>query len=123
MTKKPPLPECTRMILAIRDAKDVLTGKWKTIIIGALMFKGKLRFMDLMREVDGIAPKMLSKELQELEMQQLVTRTVVNSKPITVEYELTEHGRSLDPLLREIAKWGDLHRTKIMKKKKTATEQ
>lgn len=122
MKKEALLPECTRMLLAIRDAKDVLNGKWKTTIIAALLFRGKMRFMDLMREVEGIAPKMLSKELQDLEMHQLVKRTVVNSKPITVEYELTDHGKSLNVLLKELANWGEIHRSKIMKRKAKAIE-
>lgn len=110
------LPECTLMLIGIRDAKDVLNGKWKTSIIGALMFKGKLRFMDLLREVDGIAPKMLSKELQELEMNKLVKRTVMQTKPITVEYEITAHGKSLEKLMRTMADWGWLHRKKVFSK-------
>lgn len=110
------LPECTQMLIGIRDAKDVLNGKWKTSIIGALMFKGKLRFMDLLREVEGIAPKMLSKELQELEMNKLVKRTVLQTKPITVEYEITVHGKSLEKLLRVMADWGWQHRKKVFNK-------
>lgn len=109
------LLECTKMLIAIRDTKDVLNGKWKTHIIGALLFKGKMRFMDLLREIHGISPKMLSKELQELELNELIKRTVLNCKPITVEYELTPHGYTLDQLLREMAKWGQLHREKMIK--------
>lgn len=71
-------------VMGIRDAIDVLSGKWKIQIIGTLLFRGKMRFMDLMREVDGIAAKMLSKELQDLEAHQLVKRTVLETKPITV---------------------------------------
>ena len=49
---------------------------------------------------------MLSKELQDLELNQLVTRTVLNTKPITVEYNLTELGRTLEPTIDAIAQWG-----------------
>ncbi len=101
--------------LAIRDVLQLLGGKWKLQIIGTLRFKGKLRFMDLLREVDGIAAKMLSKELQDLEMNQLVTRTVINSKPITVEYEITEYAQTLDEMLTSMVNWGMKHREKIMK--------
>jgi DNA-binding HxlR family transcriptional regulator len=51
--------------------------------------------MELKRAVDGIAPKKLSKDLQELEMNELITRTVMDTKPITVEYERTAHGKTL----------------------------
>ncbi len=101
-------------VMAIRDAVDVLSGKWKIQIIGTLLFGGKMRFMDLMRIVDGIAAKMLSKELQDLEMNQLVTRTVKETKPITVEYEITDYGRSLEPVVKAIANWGTNHRRKIL---------
>ena len=77
--------------------------------------KGKMRFMDLLREVDGIAAKMLSKELHDLESHQLVKRTVMDTKPITVEYEITPYGRSLERVLIEISDWGLGHRRHIMK--------
>lgn len=101
---------CTTVLKGIRDAKDVLNGKWKTYIIGVLIFQGNMRFMDLLREVEGIAPRMLSKELQELEMQKLVSRTILDTKPISVEYAITEHGKTLGTVLDEMAKWGMLHR-------------
>lgn len=74
---------------------------------------GKMRFMDLIREVDGIAAKMLSKELQDMEMNRLVSRTVLNTKPVTVEYEITEYGRTLSPIIDEIANWGIAYRNSI----------
>lgn len=61
--------------------------------------------MDLLREVGGIGSKMLSKELQNLEMNHLISRTVINTKPITVEYEITEFGKPPSPIIDEIAKW------------------
>ena len=100
--------------LAIRDVMQLLSGKWKFQIIGTLRFGGKHRFMDLLREVDGIAAKMLSKELQELEANQLIKRTVMNTKPITVEYEITEYGKSLDHIMFAMVSWGIKHREKIM---------
>jgi DNA-binding HxlR family transcriptional regulator len=102
-------------ILGMRDAMDVLRGKWKIQIIGTLLFGGRMRFMDLMREVNGIAAKMLSKELQDLETHQLITRTVMETKPITVEYEITPYGRSLEKVIVEIVHWGYEHRKEMMK--------
>jgi len=103
---------CTAHHLAIRDTMDILSGKWKIQIIGSLNF-GKKRFMELIADLDGIAAKMLSKELQELELNGLVSRTVMNTKPITVEYELTEYGQTLRPLIAEMAAWGKQHRQRI----------
>lgn len=106
---------CLSTLRAIHDTLDVLSGKWKITIIGCLGF-GKKRFMDLLREVEGIGSKMLSKELQELELNKLITRTVYETKPVTVEYELTDYGRTLQPITCEMAKWGARHREKIFKK-------
>ncbi|MGG5207705.1 winged helix-turn-helix transcriptional regulator [Chryseobacterium sp. MIQD13] len=108
--------KCKSTLIAIRDTMDILSGKWKINIVGTLMVNGKMRFMDLLREVDGIAAKMLSKELQELETNKLITRTVQNTKPITVEYELTQHGKTLNPIIDAIADWGTEHRNELFGK-------
>jgi DNA-binding HxlR family transcriptional regulator len=105
---------CRAHHLAIRDTMDILNGKWKIRIIGALSF-GARRFMELKGTIDGIAAKMLSKELQDLELNGLVSRTVLNTKPITVEYDLTEYGHSLKPIIEVIAAWGVQHRDKVIK--------
>jgi len=102
-------------LLAINDAMAVLGGKWKISLIGTLSFKGKRRFSDLLRDLDGIGPKMLAKELRELEANQVITRTVKNTKPITVEYEMTTYGMTLNQVICEIVSWGTAHRAHIMK--------
>jgi len=110
--------ECSKIFMAIKDSMELLSGKWKIQILGVLMYKGTIRFMDLLREVDGIGAKMLSKELQELEINELVSRTVFNTKPITVEYEITEYGKSMEPMIKEIIHWGIEHRKRVFRKSK-----
>lgn len=105
---------CKGHHMAIRDTMELLSGKWKIRIIGALSF-GPMRFMGLKDSIEGIAAKMLSKELQDLEINGLVKRTVLNSKPISVEYNLTEYGLSLTPIIEVIAEWGKQHRQRLMK--------
>ncbi|WP_229654982.1 helix-turn-helix domain-containing protein [Flavobacterium sp. LC2016-23] len=104
--------KCNKNIMAVHDAMDILNGRWKISIIASLCFS-TLRFTDLLREVEGISGKMLSRELKNLEENQLVTRTVLNTKPITVEYELTEYGHTLKEVIESLAKWGHNHRKKI----------
>lgn len=99
-------------VLAIRDTLDILSGKWKLPIMGALL-GGKKRFKELERAVTGITPKMLSKELRDLELNQMVSRTVHDTLPPTVEYEITEYGRSLDTVIIAMRDWGFLHRKRI----------
>lgn len=104
---------CSKHLLAIRDTMELLSGKWKIQIIGTLLLTEKVRFMDLMRAVDGIGAKMLSKELQELEINQLITRTVCDTKPVTVEYEITEYGKTLKSVIFEMEAWGVKHRKRL----------
>ena len=107
--------ECRSMLLPVQDALEVLSGKWKLPIIVALTF-GSKRFKEISREVHGITDKMLSKELRDLEMNQLVKRTVFDTFPPTVEYSITEHGQSLERLIEELKEWGLKHRKKIIGK-------
>jgi DNA-binding HxlR family transcriptional regulator len=72
--------------------------------------------MDLLREVNGIGTKMLSKELQDLEMNNLISRKVIQTKPITVEYTITNYGKTLSPLINELANWGVNYRNSIYQK-------
>lgn len=108
---------CKTRISAIKDTMEILSGKWKFHILGTLILGDKMRFMDLLREVDGIGAKMLSKELQDMEINHLISRTVLNTKPITVEYEITEYGKTLRPVIDEIANWGIGYRKSIYCKK------
>jgi DNA-binding HxlR family transcriptional regulator len=106
--------ECMNSILPVRDALDILSGKWKLPIIIALSF-GNKRFSQIAREVPGITDKMLSKELRDLEMNELVKRTVFDSVPVIVEYSMTPYGKSLHRVISELRKWGLRHRKRIMK--------
>ncbi len=103
---------CAKARLAVRDTLDVVGGKWKLVLISVLRH-GKRRFRELSREA-GISPRILSKELQELEMNGLVSRTVCNTKPITVEYELTDYSETLSEVLDAMERWGRQHRAKIV---------
>ncbi|MCT3924053.1 helix-turn-helix transcriptional regulator [Elizabethkingia anophelis] len=102
--------ECKTRILAIKDTMEILSGKWKFHILGTLIQTEKLHFMELLREVDGIGAKMLSKELNELELNQLVKRKVIHTKPVTVEYKITQYGKTIAPIIDEIANWGISYR-------------
>jgi DNA-binding HxlR family transcriptional regulator len=104
---------CKAYLRAVHDTLDMLQGKWKIAIISSLHF-GNKRFMELQREVTGIGAKMLSKELRDLEINELVKRTVYNTKPVTVEYELTPYGKTLENIIQEMVKWGLEHRKRII---------
>ncbi|OJX51868.1 MAG: HxlR family transcriptional regulator [Flavobacterium sp. 38-13] len=103
---------CAKAKLAIRDTLDVVGGKWKLVLLSVLR-NGKRGFNELSREA-GISPRILSKELQELEMNGLVSREVCNTKPVTVQYALTEYSKTLEEVLIAMEKWGNLHRQKVI---------
>jgi DNA-binding HxlR family transcriptional regulator len=101
------------MIRPVKDALDVLNGKWKLPIIISLSL-GNKRFGEMAKEIPKITDRMLSKELRDLESNQLVKRTVYDTLPVTVEYSLTDYGESLDQVIAELRKWGIRHRKRIM---------
>ncbi|MCA5006295.1 winged helix-turn-helix transcriptional regulator [Sphingobacterium bovistauri] len=108
--------ECRASLTGIADVQEIMGGKWKYLIISNLFFLGKLKFMELCRQIDKISPKVLSKELKDLEINQLVNREICDTKPITVEYELTDLGKSLHNIILEMGKWGITYRNTITKK-------
>jgi DNA-binding HxlR family transcriptional regulator len=105
---------CLASIQAVKDALYVLSGKWKLPLIIALS-NGPKRFKDIQRSLGDITPKVLSKELRELELNEFVERKVFSTSPVTVSYELTPYSRSLDPVLDELRNWGFKHRKRIMR--------
>jgi len=100
-------------IMAVHDAMDILSGKWKISILTSICYYNKRRFSDILNDVKGISNKMLSKELKELEINKLVSRTVLSTQPITVQYELTEYGLSLKTIINNLSDWGLAHRKVI----------
>jgi len=104
---------CRKDIRAVHDAMDVLNGKWKISIIAVLCYSNKRRFSEILADVTGISNKMLSKELKELETNKLVKRSVLDTQPVTVQYELTTYGKSLREVIMHLSKWGSDHRKEI----------
>lgn len=107
-------------MMAIHDAMDVLSGKWKIYIISSICHYNKRRFSDILNDVVGISNKMLSKELKELETNKLIKRTVLDTHPVTVQYELTKHGLTLQTIINNLTEWGLAHRNEIIGKAKAS---
>ncbi|WP_424495317.1 winged helix-turn-helix transcriptional regulator [Salinimicrobium sp. GXAS 041] len=104
---------CSIKIRAIHDTMDVLSGKWKVSIIACLCYQ-PMRYSELLKEVNGISGKMLSRELKDLEMNKLIIRKVLDTKPVTVTYQISEYGRTLKELTNVIAAWGIKHREQMV---------
>ncbi|WP_130734017.1 helix-turn-helix domain-containing protein [Flavobacterium sp. J27] len=96
---------CRVKLLIARDTIELIQGKWRIPIIISLT-SGKKRFGEIKRDIEDISPKMLSQELKALEENKIISRTLHNSMPVAVEYELTPLGISSKGLLNELLKWG-----------------
>ena len=102
---------------AMQDALDIISGRWKMQII-ALLCNGEFRYSELEKGLPKISPRMLSKELKDLEMNELVVRKVYDSLPVKVTYKLADYGYTLVPLIIELTNWGKAHREKIIQENK-----
>jgi DNA-binding HxlR family transcriptional regulator len=97
---------------AVREVLDRIGDKWSLLVIGALR-DGPMRFGALAETVEGISQRMLTLTLKHLVEDGLVDRTAYAEVPPRVEYELTELGRTLLPLVMSLAKWAMAHRDEI----------
>lgn len=104
---------CVAKLDAVSDAMYVLGGKWKFQIIVALL-EGSKRFNTLQRTINGISAKVLSNELKDLELNDLVQRHVYEDHfPMKVEYTLTDYARGLEDVIDTLSAWGKEHKEKI----------
>ncbi len=91
---------------SLKDVLDIIGGKWAMPIIYHLS-KGKMRFKELERSIEGINTRMLVKELKNMEFNGIITREVFATVPPTVEYTLTNKGEKLLPSIVSLHKWGE----------------
>jgi DNA-binding HxlR family transcriptional regulator len=120
MQPLPPIHDqqtCNAHVAAVKDALYVLNGKWKLPLIVSLT-NGARRFNEIQKSLDGITPKILSKELRELELNEFIERQVYPTTPVTVTYQLTEYSASLHPVIEALRIWGAQHRERIVKSMK-----
>jgi DNA-binding HxlR family transcriptional regulator len=104
--------ECASSLNHVMDALYVLGGKWKLPLILSLVQSPK-RFGEIMKEVESISPKILAKELKDLELNEFITRRVYATTPVTIIYEATDYSRTLRNVLHELSDWGEQHRERI----------
>ena len=104
-------------VQALQDTIYVLGGKWRLPIINSVC-NGNRRFREIERSIPGITTRMLSRELKEMEANQLIKRTVTPSTPVTVEYSPTDYCHSFGDIILEMIKWGKDHRRRVMTTKR-----
>lgn len=99
------MPDLHEEACPTETALDLIGGKWKGMILFYLCSDTR-RFNELMRLIPGITQRMLTKQLRDLETHNIVHREVYPQVPPKVEYSLTNQGRTLEPVIRELEKWG-----------------
>jgi len=104
--------DCANSLKYVLDALYVLGGKWKLPLILCLVQSPK-RFNEIQNELSGISPKILAKELKDLELNEFIKRNIHSTRPVTIIYEATAHSHTLKNVLRELTAWGQQHREKI----------
>lgn len=97
---------CTNYQCEIELTLEILSGKWKALIIWNLHLHEVIRYNEFRRLISGITQKMLTQQLKELEKYGIVTRTVYPTVPPTVEYQLSELGQELIPIMSAMDQWG-----------------
>lgn len=96
-------------VCQVNKALDIIVGKWKPIILLHLFENGTMRFNELKRSMPGITQKMLTQQLRELEEEDLIHREVYPQVPPKVEYSITVHGKTIEPILEAMHEWGAAH--------------
>jgi len=104
---------------ALEAIVDVLGGKWKPGILFNLM-TGPMRFAEMRRRLGPITEKMLAQQLRELVAEGVVQRIDHHEVPPHVEYALTPYGRTLQPILVQMGKWGEKHIARAQRAEATA---
>ncbi|WP_415383522.1 winged helix-turn-helix transcriptional regulator [Halosimplex sp. TS25] len=90
----------------VTTTATLIGKKWHPVIVHRLLEHGPSGFNELQDNVDGISSKVLSDSLDDLEENRLVDRDIVSEKPFRVQYSLTAHGESLEPVIAAMHEWG-----------------
>jgi len=93
---------------AVEATLELIDGKWKGVILFHLL-QGTLRFNALRKLLPNATQRMLTMQLRELEEDGFIHREIYPQVPPKVEYSLTEHGRTLEPVILALKRWGDAH--------------
>jgi len=88
---------------------DVIGERWTILLLRDLFLHGPRRFQDFQESLSGVAPNTLSARLKSMEAQELIVGRTYSEHPPRLEYQLTEKGKSLGPVLKALRDWGQRH--------------
>ncbi|AVK63512.1 transcriptional regulator [Lactobacillus sp. CBA3606] len=90
---------------------QVISGKWKAVLLYYLFENKKCRFGDFQRFLPRLSARMLALQLNELEQDNIIAKKVFPVMPPKTEYKLTKFGQTLQPLIDEMVRWGEYYNT------------
>jgi len=94
---------------SVEATLSVIGGRWKPVIIFNLLQNEVMRFGQLKRVIEAVTPRMLTAQLRELEADGIIERKIYAEVPPKVEYSLTAHGKTLEPVMIAMRDWGAEH--------------
>ncbi len=106
---------CLETVKPVRDALDIINGKWKLPIIISIS-EGNERFTDIQKSIPKLTPKVLAKELKLLEQNKLIRREVTADYPVKISYKPELYAKTLGPIIYALKEWGLNHRKMIFEK-------
>jgi len=98
-----------------RRLLERISDKWVALVLAALDEPRTLRYSELSRRLAGVSQKMLTQTLRSLERDGMLTRTVTPTVPVTVTYELTELGASLQGVMHGLKAWAEGHMDEVLR--------
>jgi DNA-binding HxlR family transcriptional regulator len=98
----------------VTDVIELTSRKWTRAIVEQLLAGDRLRYSELADRIDGISDKVLSESLRDLEDHGLVRREVIETRPVKVEYSLTETGAALEEVIDAVAEWTELYADRVV---------
>lgn len=104
---------CSNYRCEIEVTLEIISGKWKALLIWHMGERDVIRFNEFKKIIPGITQKMLTQQLRSLEEDGLVIRKVYTQIPPMVEYSLSDEGKKLLPILRQMDEWGKEHVAKF----------
>ncbi|WP_160068180.1 winged helix-turn-helix transcriptional regulator [Sphingobacterium bovisgrunnientis] len=112
-------PGCTADILALQDTLEIIGGKWTLLIIHYLISRQNQvnTFSKIQSDIPGLSAKVLSTELKILEINKIITREELHTKPVTVRYDITTYGTKIQQIIAMLVQWGQEHRVALFDKK------
>lgn len=107
----------------IESTLQIISGKWKSVILYHLMFEDISHFGELEMKIPGCSHRILALQLNELATDNIIQKKIITQSPLRTQYSLTEFGQTLKPVILSMANWGNFYNQKMNEKKALLDEE